>query len=198
MEISEDITIRDREGVYSPDDDTYMLLDLVQVEPDEDVLEIGCGSGIISLHCAEKGASVTASDIDPSALELTMENAELNGIELEGILLSDLFENVVGTWEVIVFNPPYLPIDDRIKADRRWDGGKGGDETILRFLNDAADHIHPDGRIYFCCSDMSPLTEIYKTIDDLYEIIEQKTKDYRFETLYCFSLAPAFEYVDMY
>ncbi len=198
MEISEDIIIRERGGVYSPDDDTYMLLDLVQVEADEDVLEIGCGSGIISLHCALRGTSVTASDIDHSALELTGENAELNGMELKDIILSDLFENISGIWEVIIFNPPYLPMDERMEMDKRWDGGERGDEIILRFLDDAADHIHPEGRIYFCCSDMSPLTEIYKIIDDIYEIIEQREKDYRFETLYCFSLAPAFEYVDMY
>ena len=73
-------------------------------------LELGCGSGAISVLATHKGAKVTASDIDPKAVENTKLNAGQNGVVLE-VLKSDLFDIIPGEFDVIMINPPYYPKD---------------------------------------------------------------------------------------
>lgn len=74
------------------------------------VLDMGCGSGVIGLTiCAERPESnVTLCDISPDALGLARENA--TRLDLEGVSLveSDLFREVVGEFDVIVANLPYV------------------------------------------------------------------------------------------
>ncbi len=188
MEIIDHIVIEEDEEVYSPDDDTYLLMRLIQIDKGEDILEIGCGTGIISLHGAYHGANVTAVDTNEKAVELTRKNAKDNNIELKEILWSDMFSNIHGLWDAIIFNPPYLPRIRGGPTDKRWDGGDKGDETIVRFLNRAYSYLRPGGRLYFCCSDLAPLTRIYNTIELGYEIIEQQEKTFDFETIYSFAL----------
>lgn len=187
--VGKDIKIIEKEDVYSPDDDTYLLIDMLEIEEDQEILEMGVGTGIISLFCAAKGAKVTAVDIDKKAVELTKENSRINDIPLQDSIRSDLFSKVEGCWEMIIFNPPYLPSDKDLGFDRKWDGGERGDETLLRFLNRAIDYIDLGGRIYFIFSDMSPLERINEVIEERYEIIECRKKDYRFETIYGFALS---------
>jgi len=190
LKYRKDVNIEELERVYSPDDDTFLMIDLIEIEEGEDVLEIGCGSGIISVYCALEGGEVTAVDKDDDALELTRKNAFYNDVGLEEVKKSDLFSELVGVWDVIIFNPPYLPKDERLEKDDRWDGGERGDETIMRFLEQAVNYLYPDGRLYFCCSDKGPMVEIYRAIERYYDTVQQKERTYDFETLYAFELSP--------
>ncbi len=190
MKYRKDVNIEEVEGVYSPDDDTFLMIDLIDIEEGEDVLEIGCGSGIISIYCALEGGEVTAVDKDKKALDSTRKNAFYNDVGLEEVKKSNLFSELVGVWDVIIFNPPYLPEDERLEKDDRWDGGERGDETILKFLEQAVNYVYPDGRLYFCCSDKSPLVDIYRTIERNYDTVQQKERSFDFETLYVFELSP--------
>ncbi|MFO8110671.1 MAG: HemK2/MTQ2 family protein methyltransferase [Thermoplasmata archaeon] len=191
MERIESIEIEEWEEVYSPDEDTYLLLDLINIDKGEDVLEIGSGTGIISLHCASYGANVTAVDINEKAVLLTKINSEYNNIPLEDVRWSDMFLNIDGLWDVIIFNPPYLPNVKGYSKDPRWDGGIQGDETVIRFLESAYSYLRPGARVYFCSSDMAPLTRIYNTIEAGYFIIEQREKTFDFESIYVFALMAA-------
>ncbi len=188
LQLIPEIKINEENGVYSPDEDSYLLIDLIDVDEGDDILEIGCGTGIISLHCAYHGGVVTAVDINDKALELTMVNAKDNEIPLKKVLWSDMFSNISGIWDTIIFNPPYLPSIRGAKEDPRWDGGTRGDETIVRFLDQAYPHLTPGGKVYFCCSDLAPLTRIYNTIEMGYEIIEQREKTFDFESIFGFAL----------
>src|SRR3972149_2539655 len=60
---------------------------------------------------------------------------------------SDLFSNVKGRFDTIIFNPPYLPLDKREPLDSRLatTGGKHGYETLHRFFNDLNDHLTKNG-----------------------------------------------------
>ena len=73
-------------------------------------LELGCGSGAISVLAASKGAFVTASDIDPKAIENTAFNASKNRVEIETVK-SDLLDSISKEFDVIIINPPYYPKD---------------------------------------------------------------------------------------
>ena len=87
------------------------------------VLDVGCGSGVLSLVAARAGAVVTAIDVNPQAVHTTIDNAAANGLTVE-VLLSDLFAGLRDRrFDLIVVNPPYFakdPVDD---AERAWFAG---------------------------------------------------------------------------
>ncbi len=132
--------------VYTPAEDSFLMLSALQVEKGEVVLEMGCGSGFLSLHMAKAGALVTAVDVDPFALRNTEENARLNGLRLE-VMHSDLFQNVSGRFDLVVFNPPYLRGAAEGPEDLCWAGGGTGLELTDRFLAGAKEHLEKGGRL---------------------------------------------------
>jgi len=74
------------------------------LKPGMDVLDLGCGSGILGILAKKLGANrVLAVDNDPLAVEVAMENAERNKVDIE-VRLSDLFSNVDGKFDIIVSN----------------------------------------------------------------------------------------------
>ena len=58
-------------------------------------------------------------------------------------VVSNLFDNVKGFFNWIVFNPPYLPSEGDLH-DHTWDGGQSGAEIIERFLKDARESPEPE------------------------------------------------------
>ena len=71
------------------------------------ILELGAGSGLISIFAAKKGAKVTATDINPVAVEFLKKNCEKNRVEFE-IIQSDLFSDIPGQqFHIIAINPPF-------------------------------------------------------------------------------------------
>lgn len=145
--------IEECDGVYPPKEDTFLLLDSLSDVQGKRVLEMGCGSGIIALHCAKAGAEVTAVDADPKAVVCARANAERNGLELD-VIVSDLFLDVDGEFDVIIFNPPYLPDGIGGGIERSWAGGEDGVRVLERFLKDAPAHLASGGCIYVLLSSM--------------------------------------------
>lgn len=187
MRVDPDIVIKSGGEVYEPSDDTYLLLELIEIDEGEDVLEVGSGSGIISIHCAYAGGKVTAVDISEAAVSTTEENASRNDIELD-VFQSDLFSDVEGTYDVIIFNPPYLPEHLELELDRRWDAGERGDEVLMEFLQDVPEHLCDGGRGYIVYSDMSPTGRIEEAIQSNFSEIDRKDKEFQFETIWAVEL----------
>lgn len=101
---------------------TKILLDFI--EPlelqNKNFLELGCGSGIISILAAKKGANVVATDINKTALKYLEKNSENNQAKLT-ILYSDLFENLNNqTFDYIIINPPYYPKSPKNIKENAW------------------------------------------------------------------------------
>ena len=75
---------------------------------------------------------------------------------------SDLFSNVKGKFDLVVFNPPYLPMDKREdKASAlNTSGGKKGDEIIIRFLRNVKKYLNKDGIVLIVISSLTPRKKI--------------------------------------
>jgi release factor glutamine methyltransferase len=145
----EGIKLKLHSEVYEPAEDSILLLkNLVNVK-NKEVLEIGVGTGLISIACAKKGAKkVVGVDINPYAVKLAKENAKLNNVDVL-FFESDLFENVNGKFDIILFNPPYLPTseDDKIESylNYAFDGGKNGREILDRFIDNLPKYLKKGG-----------------------------------------------------
>lgn len=158
MKLDHSIKIETHPGVYAPAEDSLLLLSAINVSKGQRVLEMGCGTGIIALHCAKAGGRVTAVDVSLDAVECAKKNSKLNNIDLE-IFQSDLFGSIRGKFDVIIFNPPYLSSHDSEKLAREdvlpLIGGEGGHEVSVRFLEQASEHLNPGGDILLLTSSES-------------------------------------------
>ena len=153
MEYRPDYDIKERDDVYPPSDDSILLIESLKVRNGERILEIGCGSGVVSIHCAKNGCMVTAVDINPSAVECTRENAQLNGVDID-VRGSDLFQNVPERFDTIVFNLPYLPVIDEGELAKAWSGGEDGMGPLPRLMAESKDHLHDNGRVVIVVSSL--------------------------------------------
>lgn len=119
-----DITVLVEPTVFPPfiTISTKLLLEFTETLPlkGKTFLELGCGCGIISILAAKKGAAVTATDINQTALAALENNALKNDVQLD-VLYSDLFENLAGkSFDFILINPPYYPKSPGSIAESAW------------------------------------------------------------------------------
>ena len=148
--------------IYSPQEDSYLLEKvilekvpkLVKKNPKLRFLEIGSGSGIqlnASKNAGIKKDNIFSVDLNNDAIE----HCRSLGFRC---IRSDLFQFVDEKYDIIVFNPPYLPEseDNEDKGSRLiTTGGKLGSEIINRFLEDAGSHLKDDGRIFLLISSLT-------------------------------------------
>jgi len=142
-----------KESVYEPMEDSTMLLKEIKTRANgKVVLDMGTGSGIQAITAAKAGAKeVWAADINPKAVECAKENVVTNKVEVN-IIESNLFENVPDKkFDLIVFNPPYLP-SDGLNDDLRWSGGMDGIEIILEFFSRVGAFMSKGAEVLFIYS----------------------------------------------
>lgn len=146
--------------VYQPEADTFLLLEAARAEvrAGERVLEIGTGSGRIAAALLQDCA-VVATDINPHAAFCAKEG----GLD---VVRCDLFSALRGRFDLILFNPPYLPTRPEERIDD-WlefalDGGKSGREVIERFAASVGTVLAPGGRILLLVSSLTGPAEVIR------------------------------------
>jgi len=129
---------------YAPSDDSFLIIDVLSNLPlhDKKVLDIGTGSGILGLFCAQNGAQVTVTDVDDVILENVAAAASELGLEIKTVK-SNMFLTIDGQYDIVLFNPPYLP--SKTFDDSTTDGGVHGRMFIDQFFEGLATHLKHDG-----------------------------------------------------
>ncbi|AYQ55710.1 modification methylase HemK [Methanomethylophilus alvi] len=155
-------------GVYPPSEDSIFLTESLDIRIGEKVLEIGTGSGIVSIQCALNGADVVCGDINPRAVALARRNAAANGVDID-VRETDVYSNIEGRFDTIVFNLPYLPVEDEGELAKAWSGGPDGLGPLPRLLEGAPEHLLPDGRVVVVVSSLMDRAGLDKTLEG-YEV----------------------------
>ena len=152
------------DAVYEPAEDSYLLIDAARGEIAGSnrrlrILEIGTGSGIVTAAMMRDAPEhrYAATDINPHAVTC----ARANRVP---VVRADLFRGIRGRFDLIVFNPPYLPTapDERVDGwlDRAWNGGADGRAVINRFLGQAPAFLADRGSILLLLSSLTGIETV--------------------------------------
>jgi release factor glutamine methyltransferase len=147
--------------IYEPEEDSYLLSRILEKElpllleknSNLTFLEVGAGSGIQLKTALENGVkleNIFAVDLNPKAVNYC-KNQGFNCIH------SDLFQNIKGKFDVIIFNPPYLPEDNNepVNSKLATTGGTKGGEIVNKFLKRSKLHLNYQGKIFLLISSLT-------------------------------------------
>jgi release factor glutamine methyltransferase len=150
--------------VYEAREDSYLLKKYVEEFSRGKVLEIGCGSGIVikGLKNAE------GVDIDKESVDYCKKQG-LN------VYYSDLFSDVKGKFDIIIFNPPYLPQEGKEEHIDLF-GGKEGYELIERFFEEVENHLEDNGEILILFSNLTNKDKVDEIINKKFKFEELESK----------------------
>ena len=182
-----------KNSVYPPSDDTYLIIDYFKKNISENffdglpittirkVLDMGTGTGVIALFFQEIKnflskftAKIFASDISDAAIRCATINERINNYKDSlTFIKSDLFRNfppnLQHSFDIIVFNPPYLPSINykesnliRKSSDSNWDGGERGFEVFLEFIKRVKNFLNSEQKyyIYYISSSSTDLNQL--------------------------------------
>ncbi|MDU6743083.1 peptide chain release factor N(5)-glutamine methyltransferase [Peptoniphilus harei] len=134
------------------------LLKIIKNNKINNMLEIGCGTGIVSISVdLETKVDVTAVDISQKAIENTKINKEKIGSTIT-VLKSDLFSNIKNKFDIIYSNPPYIKSDEieKLQVEVRkheprlaLDGGEDGLHFYRKIIEKAPEYLNDRGYLVF-------------------------------------------------
>jgi release factor glutamine methyltransferase len=146
--------------VYQPAEDSALLADAAceGIDAAQRVLDVGTGSGYVAARAAETGARVVGSDFNPHACQQAREN----DIEVVRTDLVSGFAECV--FDVVTFNPPYLPTKPEERSDdwmeRALSGGETGRAVITPFVDAVSRVLRPGGVVFVLVSSLTGLDEV--------------------------------------
>jgi len=148
-------------SMYQPDEDSYLMSEvlenqlpkLLKINPGLTFLEIGSGSGIqlkIALEMGVKLENILSCDLNYTSVK-HCKRLGFNCVK------SDLFSNINESFDLIIFNPPYLPRDETEPFESRLStvGGDLGSEIINEFLVQTKDYLNSNGKIILLTSSLT-------------------------------------------
>ena len=155
------------ERALIPRPETELLADCVvkSAEEGDRILDMCTGSGCVAVSVAKalkgKNVVVNAADVSDAAIMLAEENAKLNDVMVH-FVVSDLFQNVHGRYNIIVCNPPYIKsseIPTLQKEVREYepkvalDGGEDGLDFYRRLAADVRQYLVKGGMLIVECGE---------------------------------------------
>lgn len=157
--------------VYEPAEDSFLLAKYAKNLKGR-ILDMGCGCGIQSLVCAGADPKniVLGVDLNPRAVENSRLNAEKNRIKNAVFIESDLFSDITGKFDAIIFNPPYLPTsaEERVqgKLNLAFDGGASGRKVTGKFLAQFPGFLKKRGALLMIESSLAGIEKTMRKLQD--------------------------------
>ena len=151
----EDFSYMESEGVYPVERDSLLLFRAFcsVIDGKRNIIDMGCGTGILTLKAARSGLEVVSIDREPRALASLRANLDKKGLS-SSIFLSDLFEGVPNSFrnwaDLAAFNPPYLEGVLKTGYRRRELALLGGIDPAAisrRFLRDVRNYLSEKGLV---------------------------------------------------
>lgn len=165
-----------------------------EVKPTDRVLDMGTGCGIVAILAAQRSAKVVAVDVNPKAVLAARANAVRNGVaERISFKQSDVFDQVEGAFDLIVFDPPFRWFKPRDLLEMSHADENYG--ALTRFMQQARDYLTPNGRLLMNFGTSGDVDYLYFLIEqngfkkDILTSHEVATKDLTV-TYYVFRLTP--------
>lgn len=149
----------------------------IKVAPQDEVLDIGTGSGIQAITAGQIARRVIAVDISFKAVQFARKNVKANGLEnvvsvVQGDLFSPLHQG--DRFNIILFTPPYLKGTPKTDLERAlFDPNK---ELAMRFFREAKEYLKPDGYVQMIYSSITEPERVLKIAGELgwkYTLIAQ-------------------------
>jgi len=141
-------------GVFSPTATSKTLAEAIEIGPDDTVIDVGCGSGVLAFVAAKLGAAkVYGVDLSHRAVEAAKDNAKRLGLDhICEFRQGDLLEPVRDVRATVLIGD-VSGIPDDIAAESGWfdevpAGGPTGSELPTKFLHSIGDTLAPGGRLY--------------------------------------------------
>lgn len=154
-------------GVFSKTGIDYgsrVLIEALELEKDARVLDVGCGYGPIGLSAAKLAPQgfVTMIDINERAVELSRENAKLNGISNVEVIQSDLYEAVRGkSFQAVLTNPPI----------------RAGKAVVHQIFEEGCGLLEPGGSMWVVIQKKQGAPSAEAKLQELFGEVEEITKD---------------------
>ena len=159
------LSFRTDAGVFSKgevDTGTRLLLEALPEEMSGEVLDLGCGWGVIGISIAGKWpeTKVTMADVNTRALELSRENAKRNRTEITCIESDGMAALEGKTFDAVVTNPPI----------------RAGKQVIYKMFADAAAALKPGGALYLVIRKQQGAESCMKFLQTVYHSVEKIDK----------------------
>jgi release factor glutamine methyltransferase len=150
--------------IYAPAEDTFVMIDALCQYRGDMILEIGVGSGAIASELVGRSRCFLGIDIDIWAVRQSKQTltSEPCAEFICGDSASPFRE---GLFDLIVFNPPYLPSAE--VKDATFDGGKSGVEVSKEWFYEATRCLKEGGRIVFLVSSLSDTDSLFEYVTNL-------------------------------
>jgi|AntDeeMetagen134_2_1112570.scaffolds.fasta_scaffold08120_2 release factor glutamine methyltransferase len=151
---------RETPDVYQPAEDSHLLATAAREEvgAGERALDVGTGSGYVASALADAGADVVASDLNPVACRQAREEGVA---AVRGDLLTPFRDSV---FDLVTFNPPYLPTPEHREWDdwmeRALSGGEDGRRLVDPFIDDVERVLTAEGRVFLLVSSLTDVDAV--------------------------------------
>ncbi|MEL4304400.1 HemK2/MTQ2 family protein methyltransferase [Methanococcoides sp. LMO-2] len=156
------------EQVYDPAEDSYLLADVAidSAKPGMKVLEVGAGTGFVSAVLQSNvDVDLIATEISPLAASC----ARSNNVE---VIRADMFScfRAGTTFDLILFNPPYLPTaeDEKVPGwlNYAFDGGPDGRDAVNCFIDEVPEYLNAYGMVLILISSLTGIDQVKERMED--------------------------------
>ena len=152
-------------GVFSKgevDTGTRLLLEALPEEMSGEILDLGCGWGVIGISVAKKWpeTKVTLADVNTRALDLSRDNAKRNQAEVACVESEGMAALSGRMFDAVVTNPPI----------------RAGKQVIYQMFADAANALKPGGALYLVIRKQQGAESCMKYLQTIYDSVEKIDK----------------------